>query len=93
MNPVAAALVAVLVFVLPSAAEACAVCGGGTADNRFEFILTTGILTFLPLSIMFGVFWYFRRRYLAIANQAPPREGDGIPRIPVAGQADTPQDA
>ena len=46
-----------LLLALPSAAEACAVCGGGTEDNRIEFIVTTAVLTFLPLGLMFGIFW------------------------------------
>lgn len=71
-----------LLLALPSAAKACAVCGGGTEDNRIEFIVTTAVLTFLPLGLMFGIFWYFRRRYLAVANQFPTRDEAGIPTIP-----------
>ena len=68
-------------LALPNAADACSVCGGGTEDNRIEFIVTTAVLTFLPLGMMFGVFWYFRGRYLALANQAPPRDEAGLPLI------------
>lgn len=71
-----------LLLALPSAAQACAVCGGGTEDNRIEFIVTTAVLTFLPLGLMFGIFWYFRRRYLAVANQLPPRDEAGLPTLP-----------
>ena len=71
-----------LLLALPSAAEACAVCGGGTEDNRIEFIVTTAVLTFLPLGLMFAIFWYFRGLYLAMAKQLPPRDEAGIPTIP-----------
>jgi hypothetical protein len=70
-----------LLLALPSAAQACSVCGGGTEDNRMEFIITTAVLTFLPLGMMFGIFWYFRGRYLAVANQVPQRDEAGMPIV------------
>ena len=76
-----------LLLARPRAAWACSVCGGGTEDNRIEFIVTTAVLTFLPLGLMFGIFWYFRTRYLAVANQAPPRDEAGISRLPAAESA------
>ena len=30
-------------------AHACAVCFSGTDENRMAFLLTTGLLTFMPL--------------------------------------------
>jgi len=66
----------------PGFALACSVCQAGTSDNRFEFIATTALLTFLPLILIGGGVWGLRRRYLALANQPAPDES--TPRIPVA---------
>ena len=78
------ALILTVAGLAPSAALACAVCAGGTSDNRIEFILTTALLTFLPLGLIGGVIWYLRRRYLALANQPP---SDATPRLPRATRA------
>jgi hypothetical protein len=58
----------VIGLATPKLAVACAVCGGGTADNRIEFILTTAFLTFLPLILIGGVVYGLRRRYLQVAQ-------------------------
>jgi len=63
------ALIVVATLGLADGASACAVCQGGTSDNRLEFILTTALLTFLPLAAIGGVVWHLRRRYLALADQ------------------------
>jgi len=63
----------------PSVVLACSVCQGGTADNRIEFILTTALLTFLPLGLIGGVIFGLRRRYLSLAQQ---ETRDDVPRIP-----------
>ena len=55
-------LVAVLALLLPEAAQACAVCGPGTEASRAAFILTTGILTALPLLLIGGLVWWLRGR-------------------------------
>lgn len=56
-----AALLALL--LLPSLAEACAVCGAAqTESTRKAFVGTTAFMTFLPLIMLFGVVgWYIRR--------------------------------
>lgn len=79
-----AALVAIPVLASTRVAQACAVCAGGTQDNRLEFILTTAFLTFLPLAMMGGIVWYLRRRYLALANQPPSAPGGNVARLPRA---------
>ena len=65
----------------PASAWACSVCQGGTSDNRIEFILTTALLTFLPLGLIGGVVWGLRRRYLSLAQQEPRED---VPRVPAA---------
>ena len=46
-----------------TSAEACAVCFGGENNNRWAFIGTTALLTFLPLIIFgSGVVW-FRKQF------------------------------
>lgn len=56
-------LTALAVLLLPGAAQACAVCGPGTEESRVAFIVTTGILTALPLVMIGGVFWWLRGRF------------------------------
>ena len=68
-------------------ALACSVCQGGTADNRIEFILTTALLTFLPLLLIGGVVYGLRRRYLSLARQ---EVDEAVQRIPRADTAPAP---
>ena len=70
-----AAVVATL--LLPGLAQACAVCGVGQNDNRLEFILTTALLSFLPMALIGGIVWQLRKRYLSLGDQ-PPREAPEI---------------
>jgi hypothetical protein len=53
---------AVLLAWAPRAGRACSVCSPGTEDaNRLAFLLTTALLSFLPL-IMVAAFVYWLRR-------------------------------
>ena len=54
-----------LLLSAPHAAHACAVCFGGqdSADTRMAFILTTVLMTFLPLLMIGVVVWWLRRRF------------------------------
>ncbi|MEE3326781.1 MAG: hypothetical protein VX252_05580 [Myxococcota bacterium] len=57
-------LSALFVFLLlPSLAEACAVCGSVQSEStRKAFVGTTAFMTFLPLVMLFLVVgWYIRR--------------------------------
>jgi hypothetical protein len=64
MNAVPALLLAVLaLLVAPASAQACAVCGPGTEESRVAFIVTTGILTALPLLAVGGALWWLRGRF------------------------------
>ena len=58
-----AAGVASLVVWSPRLAWGCAVCSAGRDDEtRQAFIVTTGLLTFLPLAMIAGLVWWVRRR-------------------------------
>ena len=48
----------------------CAVCGFGDDGSREAFILTTGIMTFVPLIFIGCVLFYMRRRYLRLRRQS-----------------------
>lgn len=53
-------------MALPRVSQACAVCMGGRGDeNRLAFILTTALLSFLPLTMVGAAVWLFARRALA----------------------------
>lgn len=50
-------------FASPSQALGCAVCGFGDGESRDAFILTTGLLTFVPLIFIGSVIFYMWRRF------------------------------
>jgi hypothetical protein len=52
----------VLLPVLPGAASACAVCFDTTAENRMAFMVTTVILSLLPLGMVGGAGVWLRKR-------------------------------
>ena len=57
----------------PRVSRACAVCTSGAGDanaNRLAFILTTALLSFLPLLMVGGFVWWLRRRVREI-DEAP----------------------
>jgi hypothetical protein len=58
-----APLFALAIVTAPVAAQACAVCFTGRADEQREaFLITTGFLTFLPLILLgTGISWFIRR--------------------------------
>jgi hypothetical protein len=56
-------VLALLILVSPSVAQACAVCFSGRSDEQREaFLITTGFLTFLPLILLGFAVWAFIRR-------------------------------
>jgi hypothetical protein len=63
-------LLAAAALLLPGAAEACAVCGPGTEESRVAFIVTTGILTALPLLIVGGALWWLRGRFAEMEKRS-----------------------
>lgn len=56
------ALVAVVVVLWPDVAAACPGCTATSEENRIAFLVTTGILTFLPLMLIGGVVYWLRKR-------------------------------
>ncbi len=62
MNSACLVLVVAVALLLPGAAEACSVCGPGTEESRVAFIVTTGLLTALPLLMIGGALWWLRAR-------------------------------
>jgi hypothetical protein len=57
--------------MLPTLAAACPVCGTTTEGQRVAFIVTTGILTFLPLMLMGAGIWWIRKRVLEAEEDQP----------------------
>ena len=55
-------LLALFTLALPVTANACAVCFSGTDESRLAFILTTGLLTFLPLGMIGGAIYWAHRK-------------------------------
>ena len=61
---------ATMLFFVPRAVHACAVCfGGQEGDTRMAFILTTAFLTFMPLLSIGGFVWWLRRRFRQLARE------------------------
>lgn len=58
-----------LLPVLPGAASACAVCFDTTAENRMAFMVTTVILSLLPLGMVGGAGVWLRRRSRELDQQ------------------------
>lgn len=68
------AFVGALTFLLPSAAQACYVCMSGREDDvQLAFILTTVLLSLLPLGLIGGAVWWLRRRLREMERDAPRR--------------------
>jgi hypothetical protein len=56
----------VLAFVaLPELASACAVCGAGVDEDqsRVAYLVTTAVLSLLPLSLFGGIVLWLRRQH------------------------------
>ena len=66
------AVLAALLASAPRVAEACAVCMGARDEQtRTAFLLTTALLSVLPLSLIGGVIWYLRRRLRELEAERP----------------------
>jgi len=51
-----------LLFSLPGLAEACSVCGFGREENRGAFLVTTVVLSVLPVGTIGAVVFYIWRQ-------------------------------
>jgi hypothetical protein len=63
LSVVAALLAALLLLAAPEAAQACSVCSAAETDSvREAFLVTTVLLSVLPLLLVGGFAWWLRRR-------------------------------
>ena len=63
-------VVATAMLLVPHLAAACAVCFTGRADEtRIAFIVTTGLLTALPVLLIGSLIWWLRRRAQQIHDE------------------------
>jgi hypothetical protein len=60
----AAAILAPLLALVPELAHACAVCGAAVDDDqsRIAYLVTTGVLSVLPLALFGGFVLWLRHR-------------------------------
>ena len=69
-----------LAFALPSAAQACSVCSAADEGAvRGAFLMTTVLLSVLPLFMVGGFAWWLRRRTREL-EAASLRQPTGRPR-------------
>ena len=62
-------LVLLSLFAGLSQATACPVCFQSGGEERWAFYATTALLTFLPLSLVGGVVYCLRKRFLKIEEE------------------------
>ena len=63
LSVVAVLLAALLLLAAPEAAQACSVCSAAETDSvREAFLVTTVLLSVLPLLLVGGFAWWLRRR-------------------------------
>ena len=76
---------ALLPLALPSAAHACAVCGGGNPANRLAFFVSTIALSLLPLGMFAaGVLWLRARLGDRLRDELQERDSAPITTAPPA---------
>ena len=69
------ALGILLLLALPAAAQACAVCGAAVDRNRTAFLVTTILLSLLPLALMgAALMWIVARARGSQAGEFAERE-------------------
>ena len=64
---------ALVIALLPGAAEACSVCYGGLEESRTAFIVTTALLAGLPLAMIGSLAFWIRSRVRAMEQSLPDR--------------------
>ena len=65
-----AVMISTAVLLAPRLAAACAVCFTGRADEtRIAFLVTTGLLSALPILLIGSLVWWLRRRAHQIRDE------------------------
>ena len=74
-----------LVLALPKSADACAVCAAAMDRNNTAFIITTTLLSLLPLAMTGAALWWIARHAGGhLAGELAEREAQvGAPAGPV----------
>ena len=72
-----AALLALVLALAPEWASACAVCGAAADEDqsRIAYLVTTGVLSALPLALFGAFVLYLRRQH---RRQYPPYRGPDV---------------
>lgn len=65
-----------LVFLLPDAAHACAVCFDPRDENRVAFLATTAFMSLFPLSMVGGVGLWLRKRARELSGLPHEEDSD-----------------
>ena len=88
LRSVATAVLAGSLAMLPRASVACAVCFTGKDDaSRLTFILTTALLTSLPLLLIGGAVWWLRRRFAELDRETELLRAGGRPLAEAPGES------
>jgi hypothetical protein len=72
MRSILASVLSSLLLLAPELAHACAVCGAGADEDqsRTAYLLTTLVLSALPLGMLGGVLLWLRRQHRRRARAA-----------------------
>ena len=68
------AAVVLVLCAVPLTAEACAVCGTTPERSKTAFIITTALLSALPLLMLGGLAYWIRKRLHTIELEAESAE-------------------
>ena len=71
-------LALVLLAAFPDALHACPVCFDRDDEARIAFLATTGLLTLLPLGLVFGTGAWLRKRAREVEEEARREEARGF---------------
>ncbi len=70
MKLVPVVMISTAALLVPRLAAACAVCFTGRADEtRVAFLVTTGLLSALPILLIGSLVWWLRRRAHKIRDE------------------------
>ena len=67
-----AAVVATAILWAPQQSDACAVCFSATDEYRDAFMITTALLTALPLLMVGSLIFWLRQRFVRLERQSEP---------------------